>query len=100
LEKGGIESHEDRKTTKTEFEVDPQFLLGPQKAETPPPGPSFREKRRLISQVLEPYMGTMIVTPKEIDVLIDEVSDVVAGALNTSFHEGVSYDEVFKYLAR
>ncbi|NLM54225.1 MAG: GPR endopeptidase, partial [Firmicutes bacterium] len=49
-------------------------------------------------EVLAPYMGTMIVTPKEIDVLIDEVTDVVAGALNIVFHEGVDYDEVFQYL--
>jgi spore protease len=52
-----------------------------------------------MSQVLEPYFGSMIVTPKEIDLLIEEVSDVISGALNTSFHEGVSYDEVFKYLS-
>jgi len=41
----------------------------------------------------------MIVTPKEIDILIEEVADVIAGALNISFHEGVNYDEVFKYLS-
>jgi len=57
------------------------------------------DKRRLMASLLDPYLGTMIVTPKEIDVLIEEVSDVIAGALNTAFHEGVSYDEVFKYLS-
>ncbi len=62
----------------------------------PPKAPTHApvDKRRLITGLLEPYLGSMIVTPKEIDVLIEEVSDVIAGALNTSFHEGVSYDEV------
>ena len=57
------------------------------------------DRRQLMSQVLDPYFGSMIVTPKEIDLLIDEVADVVTGALNIAFHEGVSYDEVFKYLS-
>lgn len=100
LEKGGLADPEgERIPQKTQFAVDPQFLLGKQGRETEPAGNSAG-RLRLISQILEPYMGTMIVTPKEIDVLIDEVGDVVAGALNTCFHEGVSYDEVFKYLAR
>lgn len=62
------------------------------------PNVSGPQKRQLIQQVLEPYMGSMIVTPKEIDVLIDEVADIVAGALNIAFHEGVNYDQVFQYL--
>lgn len=81
-----------------QFSIDPEALMGdngqPQAPKTPGP-----DKRQLIDQVLQPYLGSMIVTPKEIDQLMDEVSDVITGALNTSFHEGVSYDEVFKYLS-
>ncbi len=83
---------------RVEFNVDPEMLLGHGRPpEVQPQAPV--DKRRLITGLLEPYLGSMIVTPKEIDVLIEEVSDVIAGALNTSFHEGVSYDEVFKYLS-
>ncbi|NLM41333.1 MAG: GPR endopeptidase [Firmicutes bacterium] len=85
---------------RTQFKIDPQTLLNPEQAQNPAsnPGP-VPDRRQLISQVLDPYFGSMIVTPKEIDLLIDEVADVVTGGLNTAFHEGVSYDEVFKYLS-
>lgn len=98
IEKGSIQQPEGEKMPgPVQFSVNPETLMGNhQPTPTYNPGP---DKRQLISQVLEPYFGSMIVTPKEIDLLVDEVSDVIAGALNTSFHEGVSYDEVFKYLS-
>lgn len=98
IDKGSVEAVEgEQPPQKVEFTVDPDILMG--KKEPIQQVESAPNKRQMISQVLEPYMGTMIVTPKEIDQLIDEVSDVIAGGLNTSFHEGVSYDEVFKYLS-
>ena len=48
----------------------------------------------MINQVLEPFFGTMIVTPKDIDQLIEDVTQVIAG-LNAAFHEGVDYTEIF-----
>jgi spore protease len=53
----------------------------------------------MVAQVLEPYMGSMIVTPKDIDELIDDVTNVIAGGLNTAFHESVDYSEIFQYLS-
>ncbi|NLJ74503.1 MAG: GPR endopeptidase [Firmicutes bacterium] len=98
LEKGRIGNEEtDYIPKRTEFPVDPDFLLG--RRQMPVEPIREQDKRQLIGEVLEPYMGTMIVTPKEIDSLIDEVTDVVAGALNIAFHEGVDYDEVFQYLS-
>ena len=40
------------------------------------------EKSRLIDEVLLPTVGDLMVTPKEIDLLINDVSRVVAGGLN------------------
>lgn len=97
IETGSIAPPEGETPQRVQFTVDPEILMG--KKEQQQQANVSSDKRRMISQILEPYMGSMIVTPKEIDLLIDEVSDVIAGALNTSFHEGVSYDEVFKYLS-
>lgn len=98
LEKGSLNGSEiEQGPQRVQFSVDPDILLG--KKQQPPTSPTAVDKRRLIGQVLEPYMGSMIVTPKEIDILIEEVTDVIAGALNISFHEGVDYNEVFKYLS-
>lgn len=97
METGQVKNNQEQPPGPVQFNVNPQALLGKEQQ------PAFQrppvDRRQMISEVLQPYFGTMIVTPKEIDLLIDEVSDVIAGALNTCFHEGVSYDEVFKYLS-
>lgn len=40
------------------------------------------EKYDLIKEVLNPYVGNLVVTPKEIDEIITSVSDVVAQGIN------------------
>lgn len=56
------------------------------------------DQKDLIKRVLSPYMGSLIVTPKEIDVMIDSLARVVSGALNIALHPAVSPEEVFRYL--
>lgn len=50
------------------------------------------EKRELINEVLTPALGDLMVTPKEIDMLILEMSKVLAGALNAALHPKVDLD--------
>lgn len=61
-------------------------------------GPSKLQKREAVQRVLHPYLRDLIVTPKEVDVLIEDITKVVAGALNIALHSGVTPDEVFRYL--
>ena len=100
IEKGSVQNSSEELPSRVQFSIDPGTIMANQDqvAQRNSHAASL-DKRQIMSQVLEPYFGSMIVTPKEIDQLIEEVSDVIAGALNTSFHEGVSYDEVFKYLS-
>lgn len=98
IEQGRVSNGSEELPSRVQFSIDPEAIRGNQEQSVRPQVRSF-DKRQIMSQVLEPYFGSMIVTPKEIDQLIEEVSDVIAGALNTSFHAGVSYDEVFKYLS-
>lgn len=56
------------------------------------------EKYQMIKEVLEPYSGNLIVTPKEIDEVIDKVSKVIANGLNISLHQGISLEDVNRYL--
>lgn len=86
---------------KTMINPDPSLITGQQVLNQKDANENLvndQDKRQLISQVLQPYMGSMIVTPKEIDALIEDVTSVVAGGLNAAFHEGVDYSEVFQYL--
>ncbi len=56
------------------------------------------EKYQLIKQALNPFVGQLIVTPKEIDDIISRVSKVVANGINMSLHEGISMEDMGKYL--
>lgn len=87
----------------TQINPDPNMIMsGEENRQTQSasqPQMSSAQRMQMISQLLEPFMGSMIVTPKEIDALIDDVTQVVAGGLNTAFHEGIDYSEVFQYLS-
>lgn len=56
------------------------------------------EKMALISEVLSPHMGDLMVTPKEIDGFIEDISDVIADGLNISMHPGIHMDDVHRFL--
>lgn len=57
-------------------------------------------RRELIDEVLAPSVGDLMVTPKEIDVLILEMSKVLAGALNAALHPRIDLarDDITDYL--
>ncbi|MEW6047612.1 MAG: GPR endopeptidase, partial [Bacillota bacterium] len=44
------------------------------------------------------WLASLIVTPKEIDVLIEDAAELLAGALNTALHPGLDLDEVLSYI--
>lgn len=58
---------------------------------------SSNDKMSLISEVLSPYVGELVVTPKEIDSIITNVSEVVAGGINVAVHGTMENAE--KYLS-
>lgn len=53
----------------------------------------WQEKRNIIREVLQPYTGELIVTPKEIDTLIDDISLVIAASLDAAFHQKIAQEE-------
>lgn len=50
---------------------------------------SENERLALVKEVLEPLGHDLIVTPKEIDVFIEDIANIVASGLNASLHEAV-----------
>ena len=56
------------------------------------------EKMALINEVLSPHIGSLMVTPKEIDGFIEDISDVVADGLNISLHPGIHMDDVHRFI--
>ncbi len=63
-----------------------------------PANPKTFDNSGVIRRVLSPYLNSLIVTPKEIDVMIEDLARVISGALNIALHPGVSPEEVFRYL--
>jgi spore protease len=61
--------------------------------------PKAVNQQELIKRVLSPYLNSLIVTPKEIDVMIEDLATVVSNALNIALHPGASPEEVFRYLS-
>jgi spore protease len=56
------------------------------------------EKYELIQEVLNPYVGNLIVTPKEIDDIIEKVSKVIANGINIALHKGITLNDVNRYV--
>ncbi len=52
------------------------------------------EKRKLIHEVLSPLGHNLMVTPKEVDVFIEDVANVIANGLNAALHTSVGQDDV------
>ncbi|HHY94031.1 MAG TPA: GPR endopeptidase [Firmicutes bacterium] len=55
-------------------------------------------KDEFLAGVMRPLLGDMVVTPKEIDTLIEETARVIAGGINAAFHQGITEEEVARYL--
>lgn len=47
------------------------------------------EKRKLIYEVLAPLGHNLIVTPKEVDVIIEDMANIIATSLNEALHDNV-----------
>lgn len=47
---------------------------------------SEEDKRALVKEVMLPEVGVLIVTPKEVDRLLEDISDIVANGLNVALH--------------
>jgi spore protease len=61
--------------------------------------PNAVNQREIMARILAPYFNSLIVTPKEIDVMIEDLAKVISGALNIALHPAISPEEVFRYLS-
>ncbi|MEW8971868.1 GPR endopeptidase [Mesobacillus jeotgali] len=55
------------------------------------------EKRKLIYEVLSPLGHNLMVTPKEVDVFIDDMANLIASGLNSALHSNVDQDNTGMY---
>ncbi|KOO43860.1 GPR endopeptidase [Priestia koreensis] len=55
------------------------------------------EKRKLIHEVLSPLGHNLMVTPKEVDMFMEDMANVVAGGLNAALHHQIDQDNLGSY---
>jgi spore protease len=53
---------------------------------------------QIIDNVLSPFQGNLMVTPKEVDTLIQTSAKIIAGALAISLHPGIDREDYERYL--
>ncbi|KAB2338616.1 GPR endopeptidase [Cytobacillus depressus] len=55
------------------------------------------EKRKLIFEVLSPIGHNLMVTPKEVDVFIEDMANLIANGLNAALHHNVNQENAGFY---
>lgn len=56
------------------------------------------EKYNMIKSVLNPYSRNMVVTPKDIDALIEDLAKIIANSINISLHPSIDIEDIDRYL--
>ncbi|MGI6092519.1 MAG: GPR endopeptidase [Veillonellaceae bacterium] len=59
---------------------------------------SDNDRQVIVRQVLPETLGDLMVTPKEVDRLIADIADVVAGGINQAMHPNIDYENIHMYL--
>lgn len=55
------------------------------------------DKRKLIYEVLSPLGHNLMVTPKEVDIFIEDMANLLASGLNEALHESIDHHEAGFY---
>lgn len=55
------------------------------------------EKYSLIHEVLNSENGNLVVTPKEVDEVIEDIAEIIANSINSALHKAISTKDANKY---
>ncbi|CDI50222.1 GPR endopeptidase [Clostridium tetani] len=56
------------------------------------------EKERMIKEVLNPYVGELMVTPKDVDTLLDSISKIISTGINIALQPALELEDINSYL--
>lgn len=59
---------------------------------------SEQDRHTIVRQVLPETLGDLMVTPKEIDRLIEDIAHIIAGGINQAMHPHIDYENIHMYL--
>ena len=61
-------------------------------------GMSNRDRHDLINEVINARVGDLVVTPKEIDVMIDQMSRIISGGISRAIHPDITDEDLAQYI--
>lgn len=56
------------------------------------------ERYELVRESIKPAFGNFIVAPKEVDVIIEDISNVIANGINIALHKGIGLNDIDRYV--
>lgn len=56
------------------------------------------EKNALIREILNPFVGDLMVTPKEVDSVVDSLSKIIANGINVAVQPNMDMEEINKFM--
>ena len=56
------------------------------------------DKKKIIKNTLEPVVGGMFVTPKEIGEVVRWLSNIIANGINMAMHKGITKDDINRFM--
>ena len=56
------------------------------------------EKNDLINEILNPFMGNLMVTPKDVDMIIDALSKIIANGINMAIQPELDMEDINKFI--
>ncbi len=55
-------------------------------------------KYEIIKDILQPYTANMFVTPKEIDQVVERLSNIIANSINLSINDGLTKEDINDFM--
>ena len=55
------------------------------------------DKYQMINSILTDQNGNLVVTPKEVDTVIEDIAEIITNSLNVSLHSSIGIKDASKY---
>lgn len=56
------------------------------------------DKERMIKELLNPYVGDLVVTPKEVDMVIDAMAKILANGINIALQPALTISDINRFI--
>ncbi len=57
-----------------------------------------KDRERMIREILNPYVGDLMVTPKDVDAVIEGISKIISTGINLSLQPAFNIEDINKFL--